>query len=250
MAEENTTPENENENEQPEAEAEATPEPETPAEEPAAEAETPEPEAAEEAPVEDAPAEEPVAEEPPAEEPPPRSRRPRSRARRRGRASAEEALPAEDAEPAAEDKTPAPAAAPAAEGSTDKPVRERRRSTKSKREKRAQREGLKARAKLKDRGAKERKPLVRLPKPEHERSARKERRGVVVSDAMEKTIVVRVETARPHRRYKKVIRRSTKFHAHDEQGQAKVGDLVRIVETRPLSKTKNWRLAEVLEAAK
>jgi len=251
MADENNTPENENENEQPEAEAEATPEPETPAEEPAAEAETPEPEAAEEAPAEDVPADEPVAEEPPAEEPPAEeapAEEPEPAAE--AEAPAEEAAPAEDAEPAAEAKTPAPAAAPAAEGSADKPVRERRRSTKSKREKRAQREGLKARAKLKDRGAKERKPLVRLPKPEHERSARKERRGVVVSDAMEKTIVVRVETARPHRRYKKVIRRSTKFHAHDEQGQAKVGDLVRIVETRPLSKTKNWRLAEVLEAAK
>jgi small subunit ribosomal protein S17 len=92
--------------------------------------------------------------------------------------------------------------------------------------------------------------MVRLPKPEHERGQRKERRGVVVSNAMEKTIVVRVESARPDRRYKKVIRRSTKFHAHDEQNLANVGDLVRIVETRPLSKTKNWRLAEVVEAAK
>ena len=53
-----------------------------------------------------------------------------------------------------------------------------------------------------------------------------------------------------HRRYKKVIRRSAKFHAHDEQNAAHVGDVVRIVETRPLSKTKNWRLAEVLEVAK
>jgi len=73
---------------------------------------------------------------------------------------------------------------------------------------------------------------------------------VVVSSAMDKTIVVRVESARPDRRYKKVIRRSKKFHAHDEQNQANVGDLVRIVETRPLSKTKTWRLAEVVEAAK
>ena len=96
----------------------------------------------------------------------------------------------------------------------------------------------------------ERKPLVRLPKPEHERSARKERRGVVVSDAMEKTIVVRVETARPHRRYKKVIRSANKFHAHDERNEANVGDVVLIVETRPLSKTKTWRLAQVLQEAK
>jgi small subunit ribosomal protein S17 len=95
-----------------------------------------------------------------------------------------------------------------------------------------------------------RKPLSRLPKPEHERGQRQERRGVVVSSAMDKTIVVRVETLKAHRRYKKIIRRSTKFHAHDEQNEANVGDVVRIVETRPLSKTKRWRLAEVVEAAK
>jgi small subunit ribosomal protein S17 len=99
-------------------------------------------------------------------------------------------------------------------------------------------------------GAKERKPIVRVPKPEHARGRRKERRGVVVSTAMDKTIVVRVDTVKPHPRYKKVVRRSTKFHAHDEENVANVGDLVRIVETRPLSKTKHWRLAEVLEAAR
>ena len=67
---------------------------------------------------------------------------------------------------------------------------------------------------------------------------------------MDKTIVVKVDTIKAHRRYKKVVRRSKKFHAHDEQNQAKVGDVVRIVETRPLSKTKNWRLAEIVEVAK
>ena len=67
---------------------------------------------------------------------------------------------------------------------------------------------------------------------------------------MDKTIVVRVDAVKAHRRYKKVVRRSTKFHAHDEQNRANVGDIVRIVETRPLSKTKTWRLAEVLEVAK
>ena len=95
-----------------------------------------------------------------------------------------------------------------------------------------------------------RKPIVRLEKPEHEPGRRQERRGVVVSDAMDKTIVVKVESVRAHQRYKKVIRRSVKFHAHDERNQANVGDVVRIVETRKLSKTKNWRLAEVLEVAK
>jgi small subunit ribosomal protein S17 len=95
-----------------------------------------------------------------------------------------------------------------------------------------------------------RKPITRLPKPEHERGRRQERRGVVVSAAMDKTIVVRVELVKSHPRYKKVVRRSQRFHAHDEQNQAKAGDIVRIVETRPVSKTKNWRLAEVVEAAK
>jgi small subunit ribosomal protein S17 len=96
----------------------------------------------------------------------------------------------------------------------------------------------------------ERKPIVRLEKPEHDRGRRQERRGVVVSDAMDKTIVVKVESVRAHQRYKKVIRRTAKFHAHDAENKAHVGDVVRIVETRPLSKTKNWRLAEILEVAK
>jgi small subunit ribosomal protein S17 len=95
-----------------------------------------------------------------------------------------------------------------------------------------------------------RKPVVREPKPEHVRGRRQERRGVVVSSAMDKTIVVKVELTKSHPRYKKVVRRSVKFHAHDEQNAANVGDVVRIVETRPLSATKRWRLAEVLEAAK
>ena len=82
------------------------------------------------------------------------------------------------------------------------------------------------------------------------RGRRQERRGVVVSAAMDKTIVVKVDTIKAHRMYKKVVRRSTKFHAHDEDNTAKVGDLVRIVETRPLSRTKSWRLAEVVEVAK
>ena len=96
----------------------------------------------------------------------------------------------------------------------------------------------------------ERRPITRLPKPEHARGRRQERRGVVVSSAMDKTIVVRVDAVKAHPKYKKVVRRSTKFHAHDEQNQANVGDVVRIVETRPLSRTKRWRLAEGVEAAR
>ena len=95
-----------------------------------------------------------------------------------------------------------------------------------------------------------RKPIVRIPKPEHPRAARKERTGVVVSDAMDRTITVRVERAFPHPRYGKVIRRSSTFAVHDAENSATVGDRVRIVETRPLSKTKRWRLAEIVEAAR
>jgi small subunit ribosomal protein S17 len=97
---------------------------------------------------------------------------------------------------------------------------------------------------------KTRKPLRREEKAEGKRGRTQERRGVVVSSAMEKTIVVRVDTLKMHPRYKKVIRRSSKLHAHDEQNEAKAGDVVRIVETRPLSKSKRWRLAEILEVAK
>ena len=96
----------------------------------------------------------------------------------------------------------------------------------------------------------QRKPITRLPKPEHERGQRQERRGVVVSSAMDKTIVVKVDTIKAQPRYKKVVRRSVKFHAHDPENRAHVGDIVLIVETRPISKTKNWRLAEIVEAAR
>ena len=79
---------------------------------------------------------------------------------------------------------------------------------------------------------------------------RKERRGIVVSDAMDKTIVVRIDVSQKHERYGKVVRRSSKLHAHDEQNAAGVGDLVRVVETRPLSAMKRWRLLEILKKAK
>ncbi|MCD6338225.1 MAG: 30S ribosomal protein S17 [Verrucomicrobia bacterium] len=75
---------------------------------------------------------------------------------------------------------------------------------------------------------------------------RKQRLGVVVSDKMQKTIVVRVERRVKHPLYKKVVRKFKKFHAHDEKEEAKAGDVVRIVECRPLSKTKCWRLAQIV----
>ena len=209
------------------AEEEAAPQPE-PADDlaPAVEqAEETQPEAeepvAEEPVAEEAPAEEPAAEEAPADE-----------------TVAEEA-PAE--EPAAEE-APAPAAgAPAVPAPQSGPKPKRKRLPRALRPQ-------KGRAKREK--STERKPIVRIPKPEREFGRRHERQGTVVSDKGDKTIVVKVDTIKAHPRYKKVVRRSKRFHAHDEQNAAKIGDVVRIVETRPLSKTKNWRLAEIVEVAK
>ncbi len=83
-----------------------------------------------------------------------------------------------------------------------------------------------------------------------ERGTRKVRVGVVVSDARDKTVTVEVPSSYKHPRYDKIVRRSTRFHAHDEHNEARVGDTVRIVETRPLSKTKRWRVAEIVERAR
>jgi small subunit ribosomal protein S17 len=149
-----------------------------------------------------------------------------------------EEVPAAEEAPAAE----APAAAePAAPPAQSEPKKKRKRLPRPERPKKGRRIHT---------PAAERKPIVRLPKPEHDRGRTQERRGVVVSSAMDKTIVVKVDVIKSHPRYKKVVRRSVKFHAHDEQNSANVGDVVRIVETRPLSATKRWRLAEIVEAAK
>ncbi len=83
-----------------------------------------------------------------------------------------------------------------------------------------------------------------------ERNSRKVRQGVVVSAANDKTIVVQVHERKQHRVYKKMMSSTKKFHAHDENNEAGVGDIVRIMETRPLSKTKRWRLLEIVEKAK
>jgi small subunit ribosomal protein S17 len=185
-----------------------------------ADAETAEAEAVEEPAVEEpAAAEEPAAEEA-AEEP---------------AAEVEEA--AEEAaaeEPAAEAEEAAP---PAVSG----PKKKRKRLPRSERHKHSKPER---------KPEKDRKPIVRLPKPDSELGRRQERRGVVVSDKGDKSIVVKVEMIRAHPKYKKVVRKSNKLHAHDEQNTAGIGDIVRIVETRPLSKTKRWRLAEIVEKAK
>ena len=85
---------------------------------------------------------------------------------------------------------------------------------------------------------------------ESARTQRKVRTGVVVSDAMTKTVVVRISSQVRHPLYGKIVRRSTRLKAHDESLGAAVGDTVRIMETRPLSKTKRWRVVEVVEKAK
>ena len=86
--------------------------------------------------------------------------------------------------------------------------------------------------------------------PEHGPGRAKVRQGIVVSDKADKTIVVRVDVTRRHRRYGKIMRTSTKLHVHDERNDAGAGDTVRVVECRPMSRTKRWRLTDVLEKAK
>ena len=82
------------------------------------------------------------------------------------------------------------------------------------------------------------------------RGSRKTRTGLVVSDKMQKTVVVAIERRVPHPVYGKIVTRTTRLKAHDEENSAKVGDTVRIVETRPLSKDKRWRLVEIVDRAR
>src|SRR6476660_78195 len=150
-------------------------------------------------------------------------------------AEAEPEAPAADAAAPETETADEPAAAPAKKQRSRKhvPRSARRTRTKTVRE-----------------PAATRKPITRTEKPEGERGRRQERRGVVISDKGEKTIVVKVDVIKSHPKYKKVVRSTVKFHAHDEANTAGVGDTVRIVETRPLSKTKRWRLAEIVEKAR
>lgn len=83
-----------------------------------------------------------------------------------------------------------------------------------------------------------------------DRNARKVRQGIVVSDARDKTVTVEIVDSVRHPKYGKVMRRTKKFHVHDEANDAHIGDTVRIVETRPLSKSKRWRIEEVVERAR
>ena len=93
-------------------------------------------------------------------------------------------------------------------------------------------------------------PLRRLPPRERQPGAQKTRQGIVVSDRADKTITVRIDIARRHRRYEKIVRTSRRLHAHDERNDAHIGDTVIVRESRPLSRSKHWRLVEVVERAK
>jgi len=194
-------------------------------------------------------------------------------------APAAEETPAEDA-PTAEaesaDESDAPAeeaaeAAPAAEEAPepnpedDLPWKERRRLQKSRRprkarastpeERKAERVAerkRKSELRRKQRAALKtsRTPGTGTPKAERESNAAKVRQGIVVSSKGDKSITVRIDIARRHRTYEKIVRSSTKLHAHDERNEAGEGDVVRVIETRPLSKTKRWRLVDVVEKAR
>ncbi len=93
-------------------------------------------------------------------------------------------------------------------------------------------------------------PAETPPAKEHGPGRPRTRQGIVTSAKADKTITVRIESARRHKMYKKIIRESTSLHAHDEANDANEGDRVRVVESRPLSRTKRWRLVEILERAR
>lgn len=187
--------------------------------------------------------EEPAAEEAPAEE----ADAPTPEEKKAGGGEA----PAEEAEPNPEDDLPwkekrrlERSRRPHKAGPQQSP--EERAAARAEARKRAAAERRKERA-----GAKAKKTSgTGTPVAEKDSNAAKVRQGIVVSDKGQKSITVRVDIVRRHPTYEKVIRRSRTLHAHDERNEAGEGDVVRVVETRPLSKTKRWRLVEVLEKAK
>jgi small subunit ribosomal protein S17 len=179
----------------------------------------------------------------------------------------EEGGEVEPSEEAAEEAPAAEEAAPAEPNPEDDlPWKERRRLQKSRRSgapgpqlstedrvaKRAEERRVRANLRRKQREAAkaERSAATGTPPAEKEANAAKVRQGIVVSSKGDKSITVRIDTARRHRTYEKIVRSSTKLHAHDERNEAGEGDVVRVIETRPLSKTKRWRLVDVVEKAR
>jgi small subunit ribosomal protein S17 len=171
-------------------------------------------------------------------------------------AAAEEAAPEAAAEEAAPEAAPEAAAEPEAE---PEPVKEKKKRPPRSNRPRRVRTTAEERSELRKKSAAARKrrrgesgggEYVRTPAADAEQGTRRERRGVVTSNKGEKTITVRVDVLKAHPKYKKIMRRSMTLHAHDEQNAANIGDIVRVVETRPLSRTKRWRLVEIVEVAK
>jgi small subunit ribosomal protein S17 len=189
-------------------------------------------------------------------------------------APAAEETPAEDAPAAEAEEAPAEEAAeaaPAAEEASepnpedDLPWKERRRLQKSRRTRKARASSPEERKAERVTERKRKADLRRkqraaaraahtagtgTPPAERESNAAKVRQGIVVSSKGDKSITVRIDIARRHRTYEKIVRSSTKLHAHDERNEAGEGDVVRVIETRPLSKTKRWRLVDVVEKAR
>jgi small subunit ribosomal protein S17 len=169
-------------------------------------------------------------------------------------------------EPQAEETQAAEAPAAEPDPLDDLPWKERRRLLKSREpheanpprtaEERAADRGARRKAKADER-RKERAALkadhkagTGTPPAERDSNAAKVRQGIVVSNKGDKSITVRIDIARRHPTYEKIVRRSRTLHAHDERNEAGEGDVVRVVETRPLSKTKRWRLVDVVEKAR
>ncbi len=222
--------------EAPEPAAEAPVEPA--AEEPAAEEPAAEEPAAEEPAAEEPAAEEPAAEEPAAEEPaadaddvpaePAEQLSPKEVRRRRRSAHTGTVQPP---------RTPEERHAERVAGRADKAARRRTR-----------RLAERAKAAERRKGAPAPEPLPPVHAPVE--GKRRVRQGIVVSDKAAKTITVRIDVARRHRRYEKIVRSSSTVHAHDENNDAHEGDVVRVVESRPLSRSKRWTLVEVVERAR
>jgi small subunit ribosomal protein S17 len=200
-----------------------------------------------EAPAEEAAAEEPAAEEAPAEpaaEEPAAEESPRAPAAAEEPAEPEEVLSAKEARKRAR-STHAGEARPSR--SPEERAQER---NEVRRQKAARRRAY--RLKQRDRRAGQPRGDAQTTPLDHraQQGTLKVRQGVVVSDKADKTITVRIDTARQHRMYKKIVRTSSTLHVHDEQNEAHIGDTVRVIESRPLSRTKRWRLVEVLERAR
>jgi small subunit ribosomal protein S17 len=116
---------------------------------------------------------------------------------------------------------------------------------------RARKAKVRTARRLKERAARKAEPKTEPPAAvEHVHGRKKVRQGIVTSDKADKTITVSIDSARRHRRYEKVVRRTSALHAHDETNDAREGDVVRVEESRPLSRSKRWKLIEVVERAR